>query len=186
MTRTKQFVVSDLTYEEKVEATHKRIETAIKDYGYQCAVGCSFGKDSMVVLSIAQKFLPDILAVWCNTGVEGPVTEQFAKETTEQLGINLYEAEPKHGITFWTITKEHGWPGTRLKDKERVPRCCIDLKDKPAIAAYKMFGIRCIMTGITAEESRNRWLVMKRESNKAILAGIDRHDDAGRGGVRGI
>ena len=182
--RSQQHVSTELTYEEKVKASELRVKTAIEEYGHECAVGCSFGKDSMAVLHMAMKYDPTVLAVWCNTGVEGPLTERFAHECTESMGINIYEARPKRGITFWTITEKYGWPSVRLSGKrkeKRIPACCIHLKDNPARDAYAMFGSRLLMTGVTAPESRNRWLVMKRNSNAAIASGIDPLDPAGRG-----
>jgi phosphoadenosine phosphosulfate reductase len=133
---------------------------------------------------MAQKYLPGILAVWCNTGVEGRVTEQFAHQTIQDMAINIYEATPRYGIDFWKLVKEHGWPGTRLKGGNRTPRCCIELKDRPATDAYKIFGTKVIMTGVRAEESRNRWLVMKRNQNKAHAQGINGDLEGRSAGLR--
>lgn len=43
-------------------------------------ISCSFGKDSCVLLDIAKKIYPDILAVYANTRMEHPSVVKLANE----------------------------------------------------------------------------------------------------------
>jgi len=151
----------------------KLIQATIKHYGKTTAVACSFGKDSITVLHMALKYDPKIRAVFCNTGIEFPETIEYKKMLTELWDLNLYETRPEPGVTFWSIVKEHGLPQIRGKGKARIPKCCWYLKEKPAIKAYKELGIKHVMTGITAAESRQRALLIKRYDNKSIMSKED-------------
>ena len=146
------------------------ITRAFAEHGInKCAVACSFGKDSMAVLHLVRKQYPDILVVFCNTGVEYPETLAFRDRMVKEWNLNYYEARPEKGRTFWTIEKEYGLPHIRTsghtdgrKDTYRVPKCCQWLKDGPGMKAYRDHGIELCFTGITAAESRNRWMLQRR------------------------
>lgn len=50
-------------------------------------ISCSFGKDSCVLLDIARRMYPDILAVFCNTGNEHPSIIKLRNEYINRGGI---------------------------------------------------------------------------------------------------
>lgn len=159
-----------------------RIKTAINDFGAdKCAVACSFGKDSMTVLRLALDVCPEINVVWCDTKCEHPLTYEFAKQIIKDWDLNIHIARAPKGVNFWSIAKEYGLPGIRGEGKQRVPKCCQILKDKPADTMYKELGIKCVMTGVTADESRQRFMLMQRNANKSQAQGIPKDDDAGFG-----
>ena len=159
-----------------------RIKTAIRDFGAsKCAVACSFGKDSMVVLRMALDVCPEINVVWCDTKCEHPMTYEFAKRMIDEWNLNIHIARAPKGVNFWSIAKEYGLPGIRGEGKQRVPKCCQILKDKPADDMYRELGIKCVMTGVTADESRQRFMLMQRNANKAQANGIAKDDEAGYG-----
>ena len=138
------------------------IEKAFKEHDREkCAVACSFGKDSMLVLYLVRLVYPDVKVVFCNTGVEYPETIAFKKRMVAEWNLNFIEAR-SDGETFWTIAKKDGLPGIRLDGKVRVPRCCRELKDKPGMKAYRDNGVELCFTGITFAESRNRFMLSKR------------------------
>lgn len=167
--------------DKKILISKMRIEHAIKTYGDKTAVACSFGKDSLVVLHMAHQIDPDILVVWSDTKVELPDTYAYQKMLTEKWKLNLRIARAPKGVNFWTIAREYGLPRPRLQGKNRDPKCCSILKQRPAELIYKELGIRCVMTGILAAESENRFMVMQRNANKAIAQGIAKDDVEGYG-----
>ncbi len=146
------------------------IQRAIKEFGGDhCAVACSFGKDSEVVLHLCLKEYPDMPVVFCNTGIEFPDTLAFRDRLVVEWNLNYHEAHPK--IRFGTLVNKYGLPHVRLAVDPNngrvmkgghVPKCCIYLKDKPAAEMYKALDIKCVFTGITAEESRNRFMLLRR------------------------
>lgn len=173
--------MTDFTIKQKTEIVKARIEHAIRSYGDKIAVACSFGKDSIVVLDIARQIDPNILVVWSDTKVEHPLTYEYQREVTGEWGLNLVIAKADKDTNFWTLARKYGLPEPRLKGTNRDPKCCEFLKQNPAEKIYKEMGIKCVMTGITAAESRTRFMVMKRNSNKAIAEGIPIDDVEGYG-----
>jgi phosphoadenosine phosphosulfate reductase len=149
----------------------KLIEQAIRRYKENIAVACSFGKDSIVVLHMALKFNPNIKVVFNNTGVEFPENIKYKEKIKKLWNLNLIETKPIK--TFWQCIEEYGVPDIRVKNKgSNTPMCCIYCKEKPADKVYKDNKIIAIMTGITAEESRQRKLLIARYDNKD-----DSHDN---------
>lgn len=136
--------------EDKIARMESLIKTALKEH--KCAVACSFGKDSVLVLYMVRQFKPDVDVVFCNTGVELPETIEFMKELREEWQLKLTVTKPEQ--TFWKIVEEKGFP--ELRYRKRVPPCCERLKDRPAIKAYRALGIDCTFTGLSFDESFNR------------------------------
>jgi phosphoadenosine phosphosulfate reductase len=126
----------------------------------KCAVACSFGKDSLVVLNLVRKKYPDIWVVFCNTGVEYPETLAFRDEMLSKGDLNYLEVIPP--TDFWEISKKYGLPNIRLDAGTRVPKCCLLLKDKPAMEAYEFLGSELVFTGLTSAESHSRTMFFKR------------------------
>ncbi len=154
----------------RIEVSKVVIQRALSEHPpSKCAVACSFGKDSMAVLHLVRQFEPNVLVVFCNTGVEYPQTLRFRDQIVKEWNLNYFEARPEKGITFWSIVKQYGLPTTRkAKGKDaksssgRIPRCCIQLKEKPGMKAYKDHNIELCFTGITAMESHNRAMLRGR------------------------
>ena len=144
----------------------KLIEEAIKRHGDSIAVACSFGKDSMVVLHMALKYKPDIKVIFENTGVEFPETIKFKNKIKKAWKLNLYETKPLK--SFWQCTKEYGIPSVRKQGGKgsNAPKCCQYLKEQPAKILQKELGIKAIITGLQACESRSRRLLAMRYDNK--------------------
>jgi len=155
----------------RVEVSKIVIQRALSEHKPEkCAVACSFGKDSMAVLHLVRQFYPEVLAIFCNTGVEYPQTLRFRDKILREWNMdyfwnhNYYEAKPEAEDTFWSISEKYGLPHIRTDGhtKYRVPKCCIKLKDEPALKAYREHGIELCFTGITSAESRNRWMLERR------------------------
>lgn len=117
----------------------------------------------MAVLHLVMSVEPNIPVVFCNTGVEYPQTLRFRDRMVKEWGLNYHEAKPDR-TNFWKITDKYGLPHIRTDGhtKYRVPKCCQELKDGPGLRMYKSLGTELCFTGITAEESRNRWMLQRR------------------------
>lgn len=114
-------------------------------------VSCSWGKDSMVVLSLCRESNPDIAVVYENTCIDYPEVYPFRDRMVKEWDLNLVETKPEIG--YFQI------PGPRangVKNGHNTDRCCETLKIKPFQKVLKKFGWRYDFTGMTAFESRQR------------------------------
>lgn len=143
------------------------IKQAIERHGKHIAIACSFGKDSIAVLHMALKMKPDIKVIFSNTGVEFPETIKYKEMIKQRWNLNIIETKPLK--TFWQCIDEYGFPTHRGDGKQRTPKCCIYCKEKPAEIVYKELGIMAVMTGLTAAESRQRSLLIKRYDNSDVV-----------------
>jgi len=149
---------------EKVIEARRLIKLWIKNMGKKCAVACSFGKDSMIVLDMARQIDPNIHVIFNNTGIEFKETLELRDRIVREWKINLHEVRPE--ITFMEVIKRYGLPAC-TRHKNGTPKCCYYLKERPAKRAYKELGITLVFTGITVEESWVRRLsICKRGLNK--------------------
>lgn len=88
----------------KIRMTEERIRAWVREYGVD-GVYLSFsgGKDSTVLLHIARRLYPDIVAVHVNTGIEYPEIERFVKTFS-----NVEIIRPN--LTFVEVIKKYGYP----------------------------------------------------------------------------
>jgi phosphoadenosine phosphosulfate reductase len=165
----------------KEQIARMLIRRAIREAGgaNKCAVACSFGKDSEVVLHLCLQEAPDINVCFCNTGIEFKDTLMLRDQLVPAWNLNYHEARPE--IRFGEIVRKYGLPKVRSTGNHnsdtygyRTPKCCFYLKDKPADKMYKELGISCIFTGITADESRNRFMLSCR-LGKYYYARTEKH-----------
>lgn len=144
-------------YNLKVEYSLELLREAKKRFKKIC-VACSFGKDSLVILHLAMQIWKKPLVVFNNTGVEYPETLKHRDLILEQWDIDYTEVKPE--TNFFKIAKEYGYPQMRWKN--RTPKCCFLLKEKPASKFYKDNDIECTIVGITWDESyMRRWLAIR-------------------------
>ena len=88
----------------KVKKTQLRIREWVNYYGAEnCAVSFSGGKDSTVLLHIVRELYPSIEAVFCNTGLEYPEIQKFAKSFD-----NVTVLTPK--MSFKDVITKYGYP----------------------------------------------------------------------------
>lgn len=98
----------------KVKKTQLRIREWVNCYGAEnCAVSFSGGKDSTVLLHIVRELYPDIEAVFCNTGLEYPEIQKFAKSFE-----NVTVLTPK--MNFKEVITKYGYPFISKEVAERV------------------------------------------------------------------
>jgi len=134
----------------------KKAKTLIRLYCRMCPrggfVSCSFGKDSVVVLSLVLEENPSIPVVFNNTGVQFRETYEFKDRLAKEWNVNLIELRPVEGWSFWRIAEEKGLDdGKKYRDA-----CCDYLKEIPLRRLIKKMRFRYNFTGITALESRTR------------------------------
>lgn len=144
-----------LPLEEKVEYSRALLREAFDNFRGKIYVACSFGKDSIAVLSLAREVDPDVVVVFSNTGIEHKETYEFRDYLVDAWDLNYVEAKPDR--TFWSLVREFGLPKLRYRNKE--PACCYYLKVKPARYVIYEHELEAAITGLTAAESYSRrWL----------------------------
>jgi phosphoadenosine phosphosulfate reductase len=128
---------------------------AVKMFGDNVAVSCSFGRDSVVVLHTALQINPNIKVVFNNTGVEYSDTLKYKDYLKLKWNINLFETKPVK--SFWWCVRHYGLPvGRKAKGSWGKPMCCWYCKDLPFLNLCKQLDIKANITGIKASDSRAR------------------------------
>lgn len=125
-------------------------------------VACSFGKDSMAVLHLARRAYPDIPVIFNNTKVEYPDTLRLKRQLVNDWNLNLIEAKPLDGWTFWDIVEKYGFPIGQRRGTSTTSKCCYYLKKKPMAHAIKKHNWDLILDGMTIFESRQRYLQLSK------------------------
>ena len=98
----------------KVRMTENRIRGWVEQYGRDGVyVSFSGGKDSTVLLDIARKLYPDILAVYVDTGLEYPEIREFVKSFD-----NVEWLKPKKN--FRQVITEYGYPFISKEVSDKV------------------------------------------------------------------
>lgn len=92
-----------LPLEIKILKSKQRIREFYYELGGNIYVSFSGGKDSTVLLSLVREEFPDVVAVYCDTGLEYPELKDFVKKQN-----NVVIIKPKK--TFAEVVKEYGFP----------------------------------------------------------------------------
>lgn len=137
------------------ESQEERLESLgeIMKKHRKIVVGFSGGKDSTVVLDMARSIDQSIIGVFCNTGVEARTTYEYIKRCD-----NIVWLKPE--MSFWKCIEKYGWPTMKGKGKNRTNHCCTLLKEKPMKKYIKEYNIDLVIDGLTADESRQRWMFL--------------------------
>lgn len=93
---------------------------------YECIVPLSGGKDSQACLKMAVKEFgaPNVLALFCDTQFEHPITYQHIKDTVKLYGVDL------HTVTGGSVEEKIGKSvftsgiGKRYDDNSQGCRVC--------------------------------------------------------------
>lgn len=73
----------------KVRLTQQRIREWVNHYGVDgIYVSFSGGKDSTVLLHLVRDMFPDVVGVFCDTGLEFPEIRQFVRTFDKSFGSN--------------------------------------------------------------------------------------------------
>lgn len=119
-------------------------------------VGFSGGKDSTVVLDIVRSIDPDIVGVFCDTGIEYPSTYRYISRVD-----NIVTVKPD--VTFFDCVEKYGWPGVKggnNKSGYRGNACCYYLKDKPMRQYIRDNDVDLVFDGLTKAESHQRFMFL--------------------------
>ena len=87
----------------KIQVTQARIMEWYQHYDGQVYVCFSGGIDSTVLLDIARRIYPDMLAVFNDTGLEYPEVREFALSKE-----NVIATKPK--LSFRKVLEKYGYP----------------------------------------------------------------------------
>lgn len=128
-------------------------------------VSCSFGKDSLVILDMARQIYPEIPVIFNNTKVEFPDTLQLKRQLTEEWKLNLVEAKPLNGWTFWRVVEKYGFPVGQRRGVSATSKCCYHLKKAPMQKALREHGWDLVIDGLNIFESRQRFFLFSKYSD---------------------
>ena len=108
MTKNDLIMLQSLPLDIKVAKTKARIREYVEELGIDNVyISYSGGKDSQVLLHIAQSMYPDIKAAFINTGMEFPETVTHVINQ-KRNGLNLDVIQPKR--TFKQVVEKYGYP----------------------------------------------------------------------------
>lgn len=102
--RTNQLIqLQTLPLDIKILKTRQRIREFYNELGGEVYISFSGGKDSTVLLHLVRQEFPDVIAVYCDTGLEYPELKEFVKKQD-----NIEIIKPK--ITFLEVINKYGFP----------------------------------------------------------------------------
>jgi len=139
-----------LDLEMKIIKTKQRIKEWYEYYNGEVYVSFSGGKDSTVLLTLARELYPDIVAVFCDTGLEFPQIRAFIKTFN-----NVVTLHPEMG--FREVIEKHGYPVI----SKMVSRHVSDLQNNPSeftqhriLDGIKLDGSKAHSAGVLAKKWR--------------------------------
>lgn len=148
-----------MSYENKLMWSEQLILFALKSNKIP-SVSLSWGKDSVVMLHLINKYCKKVKVIFANTHIEYPETYKYRDIMLETVfkDADYYETIPIK--EFWDCVKEYGYPHLRMTaesgSSKRSPKCCIFLKERPLRNKQKELGVDLIFMGLQTTESMNR------------------------------
>ncbi len=127
--------------DEKVTHSLKLIDDAVKKYWPRIAVGCSGGKDSVVLVHLSRQVKSDIPVFFVDTPFKPQETRKLIQKIKQMWGLNLKVYRSKEMIPHdMYLTDPH--------------RCCQILKVEPTKEAVK--DLDCWFSGLRSTEGQTR------------------------------
>ncbi len=133
--------------ESKLQESKDIISWAVNEFE-RIALACSFGKDSVTVLSLARQVKPDITVFWIKTGYAFQETAEFKDMLVKEWDLNLVEVAPR--ISREEFEAAHG----REMYKDDPKTCCECLKVEPTRRFLK--DLDAWITGLRRDETEHR------------------------------
>jgi phosphoadenylyl-sulfate reductase (thioredoxin) len=136
---------TDFFLKYKIKQAEEILEKANELFNGKMVLAFSGGKDSLVVLHLAQKIIPDIKVLYNNSTIEFPETIEYVKILSNTWGFDLEITQPKE--SFFKLNDIYGW----ATHEDRW--CCGPCKEEPAASYIKQKGFLAEITGTTRTES---------------------------------
>lgn len=148
------YQMQSLPLSAKIRMTEHRIREWVENYGAEGVyISFSGGKDSTVLLDIARRLYPKIIAVYVDTGLEYPEVREFVKRHK-----NVEIIRPK--MSFRQVIMKYGYP---MIGKE-VAGCVYGAR-------------RYVEKLVSQEQGKDGGGKISNYSYMADLVGIDRRED---------
>ena len=138
----------------KIEEAKSTIAEAIEKYGDKMAVACSFGKDSMVVVHLAQQVKPDVPIFSVMTPFKPQETFTYKDEMIKLYSLNIKVFMSKEEV-------DPDLPRTNPDE------CCRILKVEPTKEAVK--DLDAWVCGLRNTEGRTRKDYKKIEEKEGLV-----------------
>lgn len=135
------------TFESRLQETKEIISWAVNKFE-RIALACSFGKDSITVLSLAREVKPDITVFWIKTGYAFKEIVDFKDRLVEEWDLNLVEVTPR--VSKEEFEQAHG----KEAYKDDPKTCCECLKVEPT--RQFLNGQDAWITGLRRDETEHR------------------------------
>lgn len=105
--------LQSMSLPDKIELSKLRIREWYEEWNGNVYVSISGGKDSDVVLHIVRSIYPNILAVFCDTGLEYPENKAHIRKID-----NVEIIRPKK--TFKQVIEQHGYPVISKENAHKI------------------------------------------------------------------
>lgn len=120
-----------LSLRDKIRLTELRIEQVYKEKNGAIYVCDSGGVDSMILRRITRSLYPDIVSVFCDTGLEFPELKKYIKNIS-----NVKTIRPK--MSFKEVIEKYGWPVTTKENAQKIREARTTNSSK--LLQKRMFG----------------------------------------------
>jgi len=114
----------------QIERSKRKIIEWYHKWNGQVYVSIS-GRDSAVLLDLVRSIFPDVVGVYCNTGLEHPEVRKFIS-----LISNTSIIHPK--MTFKEVIEKHGWPVVSKEVSQKIREVRTTKSEK--LRNYRMNG----------------------------------------------
>ena len=125
------------------------IAQALEEHGQQIAIASSFGKDSIVLLHLAQRIDPNVRIFSVETPYKPKETIQYRNMLADKWNLNM----KVFGISNWPEELDEDSMPLYEKNPEK---CCDYYKVQPTKWAIKEFGLDAWICGLRGTEGHTR------------------------------
>ena len=141
--------------QKKISHSLKLISGAVDEFGDKLGVACSFGKDSIVLVHLAQRINPNIKVFSIMTPWKFQLTRQYKDYMAQTFRMNLATFEAPHHF-------EHT-PDLGVED------CCEYYKVEQTKKAIKELGLTAWIAGLRNTEGHTREFLDEIEERDGII-----------------